>query len=237
MITLRAPEDVHRTTVDIVNGKCNAYWHFSFADYFDPERQHFGTLRVFNDDTLDPGAVWPLHPHREIEVVTYVADGEFMHEDENGRGEVLKEGWVQHTTVGRGMHHAELNNRDDAPMRFIQIWIMPQTKGLDPYYDIKKVEPAERTDRWLALVSNHDEGALPIAQDARVLSCRLTGDKTVRHQVPAGRGAYLLVLKGGPLRIGGARLPAHGAAQVEGPEELSLGAEEPTELLMVDVAL
>src|SRR5712692_10095506 len=106
MITVRNPGSIHQVDVPIDGGSCHGRWHFSFDRYYDPEWVRFGTLRVFNDDTLTPGAVWPLHPHREIEVVTYCASGEFRHADENGEGGVLKEGWVQHTTVGEGMWHS-----------------------------------------------------------------------------------------------------------------------------------
>src|SRR5947208_16170143 len=106
MITVRYPASIHQVDVPIYWGTCHGRWHFSFDRYFDPRWMRFGTFRVFNDDTLTPGAVWPLHPHREIELVTYYAGGEYRHADENGEGGVLKEGWVQHTTVGQGMSHS-----------------------------------------------------------------------------------------------------------------------------------
>ena len=102
-IVVRKPDSIYQADGRIVNGTFHGRWHFSFDMYFDPEYMQFGTLRVFNDDTLSPGAVWPLHPHNEIEVVTYCAGGEFRHEDEYGNGGILKKGWVQHTTMGRGL--------------------------------------------------------------------------------------------------------------------------------------
>jgi hypothetical protein len=103
MIRVRPPESIYQAHGTIQDGTFTGRWHFSFDEYADPEYVHFGPLRVFNDDTLSPGAVWPLHPHRNIEVVTYCAAGEFLHADEHGQGSILKKGWVQHTTVGRGM--------------------------------------------------------------------------------------------------------------------------------------
>src|SRR4030042_1900309 len=107
----------------------------------------FGALRVFNDHTLSPGATWPLHPHRDNEVVTYCAEGEFRHADEHGVGGILKKGWVQHTTVGKGMWHSEINNRTDAPLRFIQMWFLPSVHGSEPSVEQKAVEQTARTNR------------------------------------------------------------------------------------------
>jgi hypothetical protein len=132
MITVRKAEDIYQAQGEIENGTFTGRWHFSFGEYYDPDYIQFGTLRVFNDDTLSPGAVWPLHPHREIEVVTYCAEGEFRHADEHGKGGVLQKGWVQHTTVGKGMFHSEINHRPDQRMRFIQMWFMPHTPRPSP---------------------------------------------------------------------------------------------------------
>src|SRR5881628_3006132 len=191
MIAIRKPEDIHLASGVIENGTFLGRWAFSFGEYYDPENMGFGTLRVFNDDTLTPGAVWPLHPHRDIEVVTYCAEGEFRHADENGKGGVLKEGWVQHTTVGRGMWHSEINNRKDVPMRFIQMWYTPSAPGLEPSVEQKAVEKEERTNRFLPLVSIDDKGALLILSDATVLSSFLEKGRSLTHALEAHRGAYL----------------------------------------------
>ena len=151
MIQVRDPKSIYQIDGDIENGRFHGRWHFSFGDYYDPRFKDFGTLRVFNDDTLTPGAVWPLHPHRDNDVVTYVASGEFRHTDESCKGGILKKGWVQHTTVGRGMRHSEINNRPDQPMRFIQMWFYPSKHGLDPAVEQRAVEQAERTDRFCCL--------------------------------------------------------------------------------------
>jgi len=237
MITVRQPETIYQTTGRIVNGTFTGRWHFSFDRYFDAEYTSFGNLRVFNDDTLSPGAVWPLHPHREIEVVTYCAGGEFLHEDERGRGGVLRKGWVQHTTVGTGMMHSEINNRADRPMRFIQMWFFPEEPGLAPSVEQKAVEKGERTDRFLALVSKDDLGALPIRSDAKVLAGFLTGGAETAYPVAEGRGAYLYVLEGGPVRVNGRRLPTLGAAKVAGEREIAVRADADAELLLVDTAI
>jgi len=237
MITIRKPEDIHLASGVIENGTFLGRWHFSFGEYYDPESMGFGTLRVFNDDTLSPDAVWPLHPHRDIEVVTYCAEGEFRHADENGVGGVLKEGWVQHTTVGRGMWHSEINNRKDAEMRFIQMWILPETKGLEPAVEQKAVELAERTNRWLPVVSNQHRGALPIRQDAQVHVSALERGRSLTYEFTGNRGAYLAVIKGGPITISGASVSQFGAAKIATEERISIVSKGDAELLLVDVAL
>jgi hypothetical protein len=198
---------------------------------------HFGTLRVFNDDTLSPGAVWPLHPHREIEVVTYCADGEFRHEDEHGKGGILEKGWVQHTTVGSGMWHSEINNRPDEPMRFIQMWFLPSKPGLRPSVEQMKVDKKDRTNHLLLLVSNDNRKALKIFSDAQVYSSFLQASHTVKHKIHAKRGVYLYVLEGGPVNVSEYQIPALGAAKITEEMELTVNAEKDAELLLVDVVV
>jgi len=237
MITIRKPEDIYLASGVINDGTFLGRWHFSFGEHYDAENMGFGTLRVFNDDTLSPGAVWPLHPHREIEVVTYCADGEFRHADENGVGGILKKGWVQHTTVGRGMSHSEINHRKDAEMRFIQMWILPEKRGLDPAVEQKAVERVERTNRWLPLVSNKRPGALPIRQNADVLASLLERRHSLTYEFPPGRGGYLYVVEGGPISLSGASISELGAAKITGEDRITITSEVDAELLLVDVAL
>ncbi len=238
MIRVRPPESIYQAHGAIQNGTFTGRWHFSFDDYADPEFVQFGTLRVFNDDTLSPGATWPLHPHRNIEVVTYCAGGEFLHADEQGEGKVLQKGWVQHTTVGKGMYHAEINNRADEPMRFIQMWFLPWEKDLTPALQQKAVTPAERTNRFLPLVGNHFPGALPIFSEAQVFSCLVTPGRTCnRTASPRAMGVYLYVLEGGPVSLNGRPLPALGAAMASAEPRLEIIAEAAAELLLVEVQL
>lgn len=237
VIIVRKPETIYQIRGEIENGTFHGRWHFSFGDYYDPRYTHFGTLRVFNDDTLSPGAVWPLHPHRDIEVVTYCAGGEFRHADERGEGGVLKKGWVQHTTVGRGMLHSEINNRRDLPMRFIQMWFMPKAKGLEPSVEQKKVLREERTNRFLPIVSNNYQGALQIRSDAEVYSCFLKTGETASHAVKANRGCYLYVLEGGQVKVSNHNVPNLGAAMIAEEQALSITADIDAELLLVDVLL
>ncbi len=231
------PGEIYQESGHIENGTFHGRWHFSFGDNYDPEHMGFGTLRVFNDDTLSPGATWPLHPHRQNEVVTYCAAGEFRHADENGVGGILSQGGVQHTTVGRGMWHSEINNLPDEPMRFIQMWFLPRVPDLEPAVQQKQFELDDRAGRWLALVSNNDPRALPINADAAVYTSYLKPGQRLTLIVDEGRGAYLYVLEGGPVHFDGHELPALGAALLEGREELALATDDEVELLLVEVPL
>jgi hypothetical protein len=237
MITVRKAESIYLAEGRIENGTFEGRWHFSFGENYDPEHMSFGTLRVFNDDTLSPGAVWPLHPHRDIEVVTYCAAGEFRHADQHGKGGVLQKGWVQHTTVGQGLFHSEINNLPDEPMRFIQMWFVPEKPGLTPSLEQKEVEQSERMNRLLPLVSNADPGALSIASDAAVHSCLLQEGNVVSHAFAEGYGGYLYVLEGGPISANGETLHPLDAAMITREAELLIKADGDTELLLVIVSL
>ena len=236
-IIIRQPESIYQVDGEIDNGNFHGRWHFSFGDNYDPKHMQFGTLRVFNDDTLSPSAVWPLHPHQEIEVVTYCAEGEFRHADQNGKGGILKKGWVQHTTVGSGMMHSEINNRDDMPMRFIQMWFIPSMRALTPSVEQKEVEKKERTNRLLPLVSNEHKDALPIHSDAQVFSCFLRKGHSQAHSLKEVRGVYLYVLEGDSVEVNGNRIPVLGAAQITGAMDIKISADGDAELLLVDVLL
>lgn len=237
MIRIRKPGDIYQADGEVQDGTFHGRWHFSFGDYFDPAFERFGTLRVFNDDTLDPGAVWPLHPHRDNEVVTYCASGEFRHADEHGRGGVLKKGWVQHTTVGTGMWHSEINNLEDEPMRFIQMWFLPSKHGLPPSVEQKRIDKPERTNIFLPLVSNRHPAALRIVSDAEVHSCFLQKEHEAVHHIAKGRGVYLYVLEDGPVRVNGQKATALCAVMATNEKELSVLAEGDAELLLVDVLM
>ncbi len=234
-ILIRAPESIYQAYGNIENGTFHGRWHFSFGDNYDPEHMSFGTLRVFNDDTLSPGAIWPLHPHKEIEVVTYCADGEFRHADERGKGGVLKKGWMQHTTVGRGMWHSEINNRKDAPMRFIQMWFMPSASDLKPTVEQKRAEKSERTNRLILLVSNSNSEALHINSNAKVFSCFLQSGMDVDHSIEPGNGDYLYVIEGGPVEVSGKEVKTLGAAAIIDEQAIKIRAEKDAELLLVEV--
>ncbi len=235
VIRVRPSNTIHVAKGEIENGTFQGRWHFSFDDYFDPGFMNFGPLRVFNDDTLSRGAIWPLHPHRNIEVVTYCAEGVFRHADQDGVGGVLEKGWVQHTTVGHGMLHSEINDRKDDPMRFIQIWFLPWAADLEPEVEQKRVTRSERTNKLLALVSNTDKDALPINSDARVYSSFLEPGKIIRHELQTDWGSYLYVLEGGPIAVNRQPVEPLAAAVITDQPKFELLAEKDAEILLVDV--
>lgn len=237
MIAHREPGDIYGIHGNIENGTFHGRWHFSFGDYHDPAFERFGTLRVFNDDTLSPGAVWPLHPHRDNEVVTYCAAGEFRHADEQGKGGVLKKGWVQHTTVGRGMWHSEINERPDEPMRFIQMWFLPKHRGLEPSVEQLAVRQRDRTNTLLPLVSNEAAGALRIVSDAEVFSSFLQKGRSVIARLRDGWGVYLYVLEGGPISVNGRVAPALAAFMITNEKEITITAKDDAELLLVQARM
>ncbi|TAJ97579.1 MAG: pirin family protein [Candidatus Manganitrophaceae bacterium] len=214
----------------------SAYWHFSFDDYEDPENTLFGTLRVFNVDTLIPGAVWPMHFHRDIEVITYCVEGAFQHADSLGNDGVLSPGDVQHTTVGSGLEHSEINPSERDPMTFIQVWILPWKRGLAPHLEQRHIRREERLHRFLPLVSNRHPGALPIEQDAAAYSAALiSGDRT-DHRLEPGRGIYFYVISGTVL-LNDLELDAGDAAKISGEPALAIEAAQESELFMVEVTL
>jgi redox-sensitive bicupin YhaK (pirin superfamily) len=235
MIVIRTPESIYKAHGTIQDGTFQGRWHFSFDEYADPEHTQFGALRVFNDDTLSPGAVWPLHPHRGIEVVTYCAAGEFRHADEHGKGGILRQGWVQHTTVGRGMWHSEINNRPDEPMRFIQMWFLPTDPNLEPALQQKSVTRQERTGKFLPLASNAHPEALPLLAEAQVYAGFLPAGVQVTYPFQPRHGGYLYVLEGGPVTVGAAAMPALAAATITAEAEITVAATDDAELLLVDV--
>jgi len=222
---------------DVDGGWFRARWHYSFDTYFDPEYVQFGTLRVFNDDRLVPGAVWPMHPHRDIEGLTYVVEGSFGHEDDVG-GDYgpLPAGSVQRMTLGRGAWHSEQNASKTEPMRFIQMWIMPAERGLAPGVEQKVFTAEDRTDRFLKAISGDGGDAVLVHQDAHVFVSRLNPGVEVEHPLGEDRGAYLYVIEG-DADVSGERMTTGDAAQITEEAAVRVAATDVTELILVDVAL
>jgi len=217
-------------------GWFSANWHFSFDEYYDPQNMGFGTLRVFNDDTLRPGVAWPMHPHRDIEGLTYVVEGTFEHSDSKGNGGVLAAGSVQRATLGSGMMHSEMNHSKTDPMRFIQMWIMPRERGLTPSVEQKSFTLEDRTNVLLPAVSpdGADGVGVSVHQDAWVYLSRLEEGKSVEHEFAPGFGAYLFLIEG-EVSLNGERLTTGDAALIRDEKRLAIEALLPSELIMVEV--
>ena len=211
-------------------------WHsFSFADYYDPAHMGYGPLRVINEDRVQPGMGFGTHGHRDMEIVSYVLDGQLTHKDSLGNGSIIVPGDVQRMSAGRGVQHSEFNPSDKDPVHFLQIWIEPDTRGLRPSYEQKRVEPAALRGR-LALIASPDgrDGSVTIHQDARVYAARITGDERVRYELAADRRGYVHVARGS-VRLDREPLAAGDAAKIEGPATITLAAGEAAEVLLFDL--
>jgi quercetin 2,3-dioxygenase len=222
---------------DVEGGWFRARWHYSFDTYRDPEYTSFGTMRVFNDDRLVPGAVWPMHPHRDIEGLTYVVEGSFRHQDDvGGPPGPLPAGSVQRMTLGSGANHSEQNASQTEPMRFIQIWIMPAERGLEPGVEQRVFTTEDRTDTLLKVISGDGGDAVLVNQDAHVFVARLTAGVTATHELAPGRGAYLYVIDG-DAEVVGDRMTTGDAAQITEESSIDVRASGVTELILVDVTI
>jgi len=222
---------------DIDGGWFRARWHFSFDRYHDPENDSFGAMRVFNDDRLVPGAIWPLHPHRDVEGLTYVVEGTFGHEDNvGGPFGPLPAGSVQRMTLGSGAEHSERNASQTEPMRFIQIWILPDTPGLPPGVEQRVYARADRKNRLLKVIGPEGGDAVRVHQDASVHVAALDDGVEVRHPIGAGRGVYAYLIEGSA-EFDGQAVATGDAAKVTDQQQLRIAASAPCELILVDVPL
>jgi redox-sensitive bicupin YhaK (pirin superfamily) len=222
---------------DVEGGWFRARWHYSFDSYYDADYVSFGTLRVFNDDRLIPGAIWPMHPHRDIEGLTYVVQGSFRHQDDvGGAPGPLPAGSVQRMTLGSGAWHSEQNASETEPMRFIQMWIVPSEQGLEPGVEQKVFTTDDRTGRLLRVISGEGGDAVLVHQDAHVFVSRLTPGSSVSHDLATGRGWYLYVIDG-DASVNGESMATGSAAQIVDEARIDISANGLTELIAVDVAV
>jgi redox-sensitive bicupin YhaK (pirin superfamily) len=218
-------------------GWFDARWHFSFDRYRDPEQAGVGALRVFNDDWIIAGAEWPLHPHQDIESLTYVVSGHFLHADSLGHDGRLEAGAAQVMTFShRGDLHSEKNGSTEEPLRFIQFWILPSTRGLETRVQQRQYTLEDRTDRWLQIMGPAGEDGLDLAQDARALVSHLSEAGRLEHAFGNGRGGYLYVIDG-RLSLDGAVLRSGDAVKVTGEAHLSMATDVGAELILIDVPL
>jgi len=232
MLEIRRDADIHREQ----GGWFDARWHFSFDRYRDPEQMGIGPLRVFNDDRLIAGADWPMHPHRDIESLTYVVEGHFLHADSLGNNGRLEPGAAQVMTFShRGDQHSEKNGSDQEPLRFIQFWILPGVPGLETSVQQRQFDTSDRSDRWLQIMGPAGEEGLDLAQDARVSVTRLH-EAELAYRFGPGRGGYVYVIDGA-VSAAEDDLVSGDAIKIEGPEELQLTTPDVAELILVDVPL
>jgi redox-sensitive bicupin YhaK (pirin superfamily) len=231
MHEIRRDADIHKEE----GGWFSARWHFSFDRYRDPAHMGIGPLRVFNDDRLVPGADWPMHPHADVEGLTYVVEGTFEHADSLGNGGRLEPGGVQRMTLGSGAQHSERNGSATEPMRFLQFWILPDEPSLTPSVEQRQFTSDDRHGQLFQVVGSDGGGMVAVHQDASVWIAALDPDSTVEHRFEPGRAGYLYVIDGRLLLNDAAVLATGDAAKLFGPEDLRLVADDDTELILVEV--
>lgn len=212
-------------------------WHtFSFGDYMDYDHMGFHSLRVINDDKVAPGGGFPTHPHRDMEIITWVLSGALEHKDSLGTGSVIRPGDVQRMTAGTGILHSEFNASKAEPVHLLQIWIFPEKRGLTPTYDQKAFPAAERKGQ-LKLVASRDgrDGSVSFHQDASLYAAALGPGQKVTHTLAPGRAAWVQVATG-TVTLNGRKLTAGDGAAVENESALELVGVEDGETLVFDLA-
>ena len=215
------------------HGWLDARHHFSFADYHDPTRTNWGQLRVWNDDTIAPHTGFPAHPHRDMEIITYVRKGAITHKDSLGNSGRTEAGDVQVMSAGAGVTHSEYNLEDEATQIF-QIWIIPDERGGEPGWGARPFPKNDRSGRFVALASGIDgDDALPIRADARVLGATVKAGETVTYDVAPDRHLYLVPATG-KVRVGEVEINARDGAAVTGLSQVEVTALEDSELVLVD---
>ena len=208
---------------------------FSFGHYHDPWQVGFSDLLVINDDRVAPGQGFGTHPHRDMEIFSYVLDGALAHEDSMGTGSVIRPGDVQMMSAGTGVRHSEFNASREHEVHFLQIWLVPQRKGVAPRYQQQHFAPANKRGRLRLIISpDGDEGSLSVHQDVRVFAGLFDGDEAQRFELPAKRFAYVHVARGA-LEVNGQRLAAGDAVKLRNVREIVFGKGEQAEVLLFDL--
>jgi redox-sensitive bicupin YhaK (pirin superfamily) len=217
-------------------GWLDTYHTFSFDQYYDPRFMGFRTLRVINEDRVAPGRGFPTHPHRDMEIVTYVLEGALEHRDSMGNGSVIRPGEVQRMSAGTGITHSERNGSVDEPLHLLQIWILPDQSGIEPGYEQKMYGDEEKRDalRLIASAGGQD-GSVLIHQDARIYASVLDTGQAVTHELAEGRHAWLQVARGSVTLNGQQLKQGDGAAASEEPS-LKITGDEKAELLLFDLS-
>jgi redox-sensitive bicupin YhaK (pirin superfamily) len=232
MIAVRRDGERGRTKIDWLDSRHT----FSFGEYYDPERMGFRALRVINDDRVAPGGGFGTHPHRDMEIVTLVLDGALEHKDSLGTGSVIRPGDVQLMSAGAGIRHSEFNHSREEPVHFLQIWILPERKGLKPGYEQKSFAPKETRGTWRTVVApESDDGALAIHQDASLAVASLARGEQATYSLKPGRYAWVQVATGG-VTLNGNPMRAGDGAAVGEETQLTVKATEASELLLFDLA-
>jgi quercetin 2,3-dioxygenase len=217
------------------HGWLESYHTFSFADYHDPQQMGFRALRVINEDRIAGGGGFGTHPHRDMEIITCVLSGALEHKDSMGNGSVIRPGEIQYMAAGTGVQHSEFNHSPSEPAHLLQIWIQPDTRGAKPDYAEKSFADAPAGRLNLLISKSGRDGSIPINQDADLFLARLNGGDTVRHQIAPGRGVWAQIA-GGAIVLNGERLHAGDGAAVTSEQTLEISAQQPSQILLFDLA-
>jgi redox-sensitive bicupin YhaK (pirin superfamily) len=230
-VVVRSAAERGRTQIEWLDSRHT----FSFGDYYDPARMGFGALRVINDDRVAPGRGFGTHPHRDMEIVTYVLEGALEHRDSLGTGSVIRPGEVQIMSAGTGIQHSEFNHSQVDPVHLLQIWILPDRRGLVPRYDQRAFPAEELAGKLRRVVSPDGEGgAIVIHQDASMHAARLAAGDQVEHALAPQREAWLHVARGA-VTANGIRLGPGDGAAVTGERALAVRATDAAEILLFDL--
>ena len=208
---------------------------FSFGDFYDPEHMGFGSLRVINDDTVQPGQGFGTHPHRDMEIISYVIDGALEHKDSMGNGAVMRSGEVQRMTAGTGVSHSEFNHSKEDLVHFLQIWVLPEAQSLAPGYEQKNFSVEDKTNR-LRLVASRDgaDGSVTIHQDMRIYASVLTPGTSLTHSLADGRQAWIQVASG-DVTVAGESLSSGDGIAVAEIDSIDVTAGTESEILLFDM--
>lgn len=220
------------------HGWLDTHYSFSFSDYYDPRHMGFRDLRVINEDVVSAGRGFGKHPHRDMEILTYIIDGELSHRDSMGRGATIKRNDVQRMSAGTGVMHSEVN-QSDKPVHLLQIWILPEAEGLKPTYEDRTFSPEEKRNR-LRLIASHDgrDGSTTINQDASVYASVVDNGKSVELELKPERHAWVQLISG-ELDVNGTKLTKGDGAAISGESKLTIasnGGNGAAEFLVFDLA-
>lgn len=216
-------------------GWLKTYHSFSFGDYYDPQQIRFRSLRVINEDFVQPGHGFPTHAHRDMEIITYILQGALEHRDSMGNGSIIRRGDAQRMSAGTGVTHSEANPSPDAPVHLLQIWIIPSEQDLTPEYEEKKFSDEEKRNRLRLIVSPAgSEGSVRIHQDAKVYASLLDEGKEVAHALADGRSAWLQVAAGA-VTLNDVALKQGDGAAVSEESGIRIAAQAPAEILLFDL--
>ena len=218
------------------HGWLNSYHTFSFADYYDPRFMGFRSLRVINEDTVQPGKGFGTHPHRDMEIVTYVLEGALEHRDSMGNGSIIRPGEVQRMSAGTGITHSEYNASASELVHFLQIWILPDRAGYTPSYEQKAFDVASPNGSWTLLASRDGrDGSVSVHQDVSLYGRRLGAAQALDYTVQADRHAYVHLARGS-IEIAGQAFQAGDSLGLNDAGRVNLKALEPSEILLFDLA-